>query len=197
MNLEATALKQITYYPQYRELAKLILKPVVFGGKAGAVSHAEVFQYITHTEGDLVDIIKHFDKPELTMLLVSADDLPSFYHCTPLIFFQILEQYVMARCLDVVGAFPADHFREECYIFLNSEVDFFEKLDTLQNFLKHYSHPGLLAIEEIALVLDEKIRKLKSSMRAAQLIKQAAAIMKLHHNEAEIDALTQPLIDIC
>lgn len=195
--IEQRILRQLAYYPQFRGVAKVVLKPVVFQGYTGKVTNASIFDYIT-SKPDVyaLDVMEHFKNSEVVLMLIS-DDLPTHQTISYASFFLLLEIYVKSKLLDIVATFHDDHFRDECFILLNSEVDFFEKVDTLKNFLAHYKHPGLAAVEEIALVLDEKVLKIKQNHRAFQLMQQAATLLELHHHKDTIDTLFQPIYDLC
>lgn len=196
-DIEARILLQITHYPQYRGVARVVLKKVMFEGKAGKVSFADLFEYIVNSPNDdFAQIITHFKSVEVTVLLVQ-EDMPTYALISYGHFFTLLEMHVRKVLFNIIANFPKDHFQEECMIFLNSEVDFFETVDTLKNFLSHYNHPGLAAVEEVALVLDEKVLKIKQSHRAFHLLQQAATLLELHHPKTTIDTLFQPVYDLC
>lgn len=194
---EARILRQLTYFPEFRGVAKVVLKPVVFEYKCGNIPHSEVFNYIVSFDFDAVKIINHFQNNYVLCMLTDDDYTNSYEAVSYGTLFLLLEMYVRNKLHRIVANFPPDHFREECIIFLNSEVDFFETVDTLKNFLAHYKHPGLAAVEEIALILDEKVLKIKQNHRAFQLLQQAATLLELHHPKTTIDTLFQQIYDLC
>lgn len=123
-NLEARILRQITHYPQFRGVARVVLKKVMFEGSCGDLKYSDLFEYISQTEGDFLEIAHHF-KSNFLIIALGHDDLPTYYVISYGPFFTLLEMYVRKVLLNIIANFPADHFREECQIFLKSDVDFF------------------------------------------------------------------------
>jgi hypothetical protein len=195
--LEQSILRQLTYYPKFRPLARIVLKAAVFEGFCGKVRHSDLFEYISRDDAHFIEIIDHFKQSEVTLMLVEEEGMSDYFVMCSSPFFILLELFVKQKLLDIIVLMPVDHFRDECQILLNSEIDLFEKIQTLIAFLRHYKHPSFEAVENLALILDEKILKIIQSHKAALLIRQGAEILKLHHQEAIIDSLIQPLIDLC
>jgi hypothetical protein len=194
--LEAQILRQLTYYPQFRANAALLLKSTVFEGTIGQLKHADIYNYIIKNNPEPEAILLKYKGTEAFILLTAEDACP-YLTTSYSSMFVLLEMYLRGRLKEIIANFPPDHFREECTILINSELDIFETITTLKNFLSHYQHQGHAAIEELDFVLDEKIQKIKNKHQAYQQLQQVAQLLAMHYPQQDLDALFQPIYQLC
>jgi hypothetical protein len=64
-------------------------------------------------------------------------------------------------------------------------------------YLANYDHPAAPKIEDIALAVNEKARRIKAQTKNINKITSCATALKLHQPEEIIDQLFSPIYAIC